>query len=245
MPSTDAEGGPGVHEPSEPPAKTAEGKSSASLLKGASGAGVTTFAVTLLIILRVFALAQWRWDTAGAIMATVNLGGIPSVVVSSIHAEPLISAFIVAAGAPVVLAFTLHDLRGRRRFLVGGTLFTLLLGAAGISLLVTYRWWWILPVAVAVYIASISLLRPGAPDGARRAGRLIVPGAIAVCVALQLFVAAFSSTPWIEREAISVSSGETIEGYVLEVKSGFVKILDEERDVRIVLSGDIASREIL
>src|SRR5699024_11298533 len=69
MPSTDAEGGSGVHEPSEPPAKTAEGKSSASLLKGASGAGVTTFAVTLLIILRVFALAQWRWDTAGAIMA--------------------------------------------------------------------------------------------------------------------------------------------------------------------------------
>jgi hypothetical protein len=124
MPSTDAEGGPGVHEPSEPPAKTAEGKSSARLLKGASGAGLTTFAVTLLIILRVFALAQWRWDTAGAIMATVNLGDIPSVV-SSIYAEPLISAFIVAAGAPILLAFTLHDLRGRRRFVLGGALFTL------------------------------------------------------------------------------------------------------------------------
>ncbi|ACU86433.1 hypothetical protein Bfae_26600 [Brachybacterium faecium DSM 4810] len=45
--------------------------------------------------------------------------------------------------------------------------------------------------------------------------------------------------------SISLGSGETIEGYVLEAKSGFVKILDEERDVRIVLSGDIASREIL
>ncbi|MDN5820573.1 MAG: hypothetical protein L0H39_03700, partial [Brachybacterium sp.] len=59
------------------------------------------------------------------------------------------------------------------------------------------------------------------------------------------FVAAFSSTPWIERENIELGSGEVVQGYVLEVESGFVKVLDEDRQVRIIISGDIASRSFV
>ncbi|ATG51000.1 hypothetical protein CFK38_05225 [Brachybacterium vulturis] len=211
----------------------------------ANGLGITTVTITLLIILRIFSLAQWDWEVAGTILATIDLSDIPSVIVSTIYTEPLVTSIIVAAAGPLIVMFTIRDFRRHRRVSFGPLILIALLIAAGASLLITFRSWWMIVVALAVVAAGIAMLHPGAPPKVRRVGNAVVSRAIVACIVLELFVAAFSSTPWIERESIVLSSGEVVQGYVLEVESGFVKVLDEDRQVRVIISGDIASRSFI
>ncbi|MDN5899905.1 MAG: hypothetical protein L0H74_07545, partial [Brachybacterium sp.] len=81
----------------------------------ANGLGITTVTITLLIILRIFSLAQWDWEVAGTILATIDLSDIPSVIVSTIYTEPLVSSIIVAAAGPLIVMFTIRDFRRHRR----------------------------------------------------------------------------------------------------------------------------------
>lgn len=218
------------------------GRSSSSR---ANGLGITTVTITLLIILRIFSLAQWDWEVAGTILATIDLSDIPSVIISTIYTEPLVSSIIVAVAGPLIVMFTIRDFRRHRRVSVGPVILIALLIAAGASLLITFHSWWMIVVTVAVVGAGIAMLHPGAPPTVRRVGNVIVSRAVVGCIVLELLAAAFSSTPWMERENIELSSGEVVHGYVLEVESGFVKVLDEDRQVRVIISGDIASRSFV
>lgn len=221
---------------------TVHGRSSSSR---ANGLGITTVTITLLIILRIFSLAQWDWEVAGTILATIDLSDIPSVIISTIYTEPLVSSIIVSVAGPLIVMFTIRDFRRHRRVSFGPVILIALLIAAGASLLITFRSWWMVVVTVAVVGAGIAMLHPGAPPTVRRVGNVIVSRAIVGCIVLELLAAAFSSTPWMERENIVLSSGEVVHGYVLEVESGFVKVLDEDRQVRVIISGDIASRSFV
>ncbi|MDN5820856.1 MAG: hypothetical protein L0H39_05135, partial [Brachybacterium sp.] len=155
----------------------------------ANGLGITTVTITLLIILRIFSLAQWDWEVAGTILATIDLSDIPSVIVSTIYTEPLVSSIIVAAAGPLIVMFTIRDFRRHRRVSFGPVILIALLIAAGASLLITFRSWWMLVVALAVVAAGIAMLHPAAPPKVRRVGNVIVSRAIVGCIVLELFVA--------------------------------------------------------
>ncbi|QUL79653.1 hypothetical protein [Brevibacterium sp. SMBL_HHYL_HB1] len=52
-------------------------------------------------------------------------------------------------------------------------------------------------------------------------------------------------TPWMLHEQIETDQ-ETLDGYVIETPSGFLKVLvDDPREVRILNSSDVVSRVII
>ncbi|PID63674.1 MAG: hypothetical protein CSB44_01000 [Gammaproteobacteria bacterium] len=50
-------------------------------------------------------------------------------------------------------------------------------------------------------------------------------------------------TPWMGRERIQTTDQGVVDGYVLQVSPGFVRVLDDNpRKVRFILTGNIQSR---
>lgn len=209
-----------------------------------SGVGAATVVITLMIILRVFALSGWEWEDARDIVTTINIGDVPSIIIDTVYSMPVVSAFIVAVGGPLVAALTLRRWRRKGRVDPVHLVLLVLIVAAAISLLYSFAFWWMLALLILITFALLMVLSSRAPGRVRRAGNAVVTHTIFACVGLELIVAAFAPTPWMQREMITLNSGTTIDCYVLEVESGFVKILDQDRHVQVLISGDIASRTI-
>lgn len=68
-------------------------------------------------------------------------------------------------------------------------------------------------------------------------------GVLSVACALVLSIVV--DTPWMLREQITTAD-KTIDGYVLETPSGFLKVLNEEpRQVEIIPSDEVTGRTII
>ena len=91
--------------------------------------------------------------------------------------------------------------------------------------------WSATAVAVAVALAGLA-----STLARRRIGLVHLAGAAV------LVIAAFIPTPWVPLERITTTSGE-VQGYVLSVDSGYLNVLTEDHEFRILLSGDVTSRE--
>ena len=172
-------------------------------------------------------------------------GDAIGVVLGTLFARPTVTAIAVMLLFPLAVVDLVWWTMKHRRVNAGRALFVAFLAAALVALTTTIQVWW-LPTGVVVIGATLALMRAGWRQG--RGHRMIVgllraTGALSVVAAL-LF-AFLIDTPWLIREQIETEQG-TIDGYVLETPSGFLRVLsDDPREVRIIISRDVLSRTIL
>lgn len=208
------------------------------------GVSASAFTAALFLLLRIFAVSRWDWHTASDVAATVDFGSAPTIVLGTLFAEPaIIEAFIMVV-LPMVMLELVWPQSAHPESVILRLVFAAVLGAITVSLISTRGAWWLPAGAVIIFAMLVGLRmawRRSAADRAlqellKRAGLLATIGALAL--------AAIISTPWEARERIETTNG-TIEGYVLETPSGYLKVLTADDRQLIILTGsEIVSRTI-
>ncbi|WP_147453961.1 hypothetical protein [Tessaracoccus antarcticus] len=203
-------------------------------------AGVSsTMWVFAFLILRIFAVSGYSWDTAFLVSTTISLNDGLAILFGSLMAGHLLVALLLVFVLPLLVAALLWGPRDRR--LVMGLAATVSLVIL-VTITASFHSWW-LPVAASAVLVSFSLIRRLPPDHRlRRVWFAVVVRASAVAGAAVLVLAAFLQTPWVPHEVIGTTDG-TITGYVLSVDSGYLNVLTDDHVFVILLSSDVTSRK--
>src|SRR5699024_3205357 len=200
---------------------------------------------TVFFLLRILAVSKWNWTTAAEVAATVDFSDAATILLGTVFAEPVFTGILIIALAPLLIVTLLWPPRTSRTTRVVVSLFLADIAALAASLTASLGEWWILLGALLATgaLAAVRVLREhglfhrAALKLLRSLGVLGVVGA--------LVMAAGISTPWVALERIHTETG-TIEGYVLETPSGFLKVLTHEpREVHTLISSTVTARQVL
>lgn len=190
------------------------------------------------LILRIFAVSGYRWNTAFAVSTTVGLDDGLALVFGSLMAGHLLTAFLLMGVLPLLIVASLWGQSSYRPFL-------LLLTALGlvilIALTVSFHSWW-LPPATALILGSLVLThRLPKRHRLRNLMRVAIARVGGLTGLATLVVAALVQTPWVPREQIGTADG-TITGYVLSVDAGYLNVLTDQHEFVILISNDVRFR---
>ncbi|MEO6791166.1 MAG: hypothetical protein ABI249_03930 [Ornithinibacter sp.] len=190
------------------------------------------------LLLRVFAVSGYDWDTAYLVSTTLGLGEGVTLLFGSLMAGHLLTALLLVWVLPLLIAAALWGAPGRRPALILlAALSTVLL----VALTVSFHSWW-LPPAALVLLAVFALIHRLPPEHRVRGATARVMARVGVVTGLAvLLVAAFVQTPWVPHERI-VTTDRTITGYVLSVDPGFLNVLTDDHEFVILVSADVLSR---
>ncbi|WP_067484044.1 hypothetical protein [Actinomadura hibisca] len=212
---------------------------------GGPGKGVewgTTAAVggLMFLLLRLLAITHYHWGAAFGISDAINFDDVVGVLVGTLLGDALLTGLMLAVIVPLLAAERLHGHR-RGRWAPGRTLVVIVLAGVYVSGLVSFRSWPLLLVVLVVTALLIFVLvRRGPAEEAVH--RLLARTGLLGMSAL-LVLGAVSDTPWVPKERITLQGGGQLVGYVMDVTNVTVKVLlDDERELRLVSSKDIASR---
>ena len=204
-----------------------------------SGAAQATAWGFGFLILRIFAVSGYNWDTAFAVSTTLGLDDGLTLLFGSLMAGHLLTAILLMCVLPLLVAALVWGPRDHRPIVI-------LLAALGtitlVALTVSFDIWW-LPVATIALVGSFALIRRLSPQSRlRRASMAAMARVSWVAAVAVLVIAAFVQTPWVPREHIETTDG-TITGYVLSVDSGYLNVLTDDHRFMILISGDVISRK--
>lgn len=190
------------------------------------------------LILRIFAVSSYDWDTAFLVSTTIGLDDGLSLLFGSFMAGHLVVSIVIVFVLPLLVATYLWDADGQRPMVV-------LPGAFGLAILaaltVSFGEWW-LPLATAAVFALLALLHKRSTQ--RRARKIVsaVAGRIGGLAGLAgLLIAMLIPTPWVPKERIEMTDGVVL-GYVLSVDSGYLNVLTDDGEFVILISGNVISR---
>ncbi len=191
------------------------------------------------VILRVFAVSGYQWDTAFVVSTTLSLSDGLALLFGSLLAGYQLTAVLLMWVLPLLVAEFVWGPRGRRpAVMLPASLGLVTL----VALTMSFHLWW-LPVSTCAVLGLFALTRRlPAKSLARRAPTWAMAKVSVVAGVAVLLIAAFDQTPWVPLERIETTSG-TIPGYVLSVDSGFLNVLTEDHQFVIVVSGDVLSRK--
>lgn len=190
------------------------------------------------VVLRIFAVSQYDWETAFLVSTTLSLNDGLALVFGSLMAGYLLTAFLLMLVLPLLVAAYLW---GRRRHRAVVLLFAALGLVVLVALTVSFSFWW-LPVAAAVVFAIYALVRRLPRKNRVRRGSTIAMANVGWIVGIAvLLLAALVETPWVPHERIETSDG-TINGYVLSVESGFLNVLTDDHEFVILVRSGVLSR---
>ena len=217
-------------------AEESEGESSRDV-------GLTAIVITAVLFLRIMAVAGWKWETAAELADSFDFSDAVPIFFGTLLELPIVTGIAAAIILP---------LAGYRLFLISRTapvsrriLDWLIIALTVVLLFVlwhSYAMWWPAALAAATSLAVFLFVRfvhHGAVLNdlkaiSRRVGTLVL--------ILLLVLAVFVRTPWNPREEIGIN-GEVVHGHVVETSPGFLKILTDDRELIIVLSGDVEYRK--
>lgn len=193
----------------------------------------------VFLILRIFAVSGYDWNTAFAVSTTLNLSDGLALVFGSLMAGHVLVEILLVGVLPLLVTTYMFSTGGHRAvILLAATLSTVTL----LALTVSFHVWW-LPVATgAVFAALVFIRRLPLKHWLRRMSTVAMAGVGWVTGTAFLLVAAFVQTPWVPHEIIETTDG-TLNGYVLSVDSGYLNILTDDQEFLILLSSDILSRK--
>lgn len=217
-------------------ASPAPGEGASRALGGAAHLAAWGFA---FLILRIFAVSGYDWDTAFLVSTTLGIDDGLALMFGSLMAGHLLTSIVLVVVVPLLIAAWLWGPPEHRPVLV---LLTTVGVVTLLALTVSFRSRWLLPAMVGV-LAAIAVTRWLLRESRLR-GALIAALARASWVAglAALVVAAFVTTPWVPQEVIETTDA-TITGHVLSVDSGYLNVLTDEQEFVIVLTRDVRSRE--
>ena len=192
----------------------------------------------VFLILRVFAVSGYDWETAFAVSTTLGLEDGLALLFGSLMGGHLLTSILLACILPLLIAAYLWGPSGRRPTVM---LLTTLGLVILVGLVVSFHSWW-LPLAAATVLGLLALTRGLPPHNRLRDAATATMARVGWVVGLGvLLVAAFVQTPWVPQEQIRTTDG-TIVGYVLSVDSGYLNVLTDERTFLILPSSNILSR---
>ncbi len=207
--------------------------------RGVWSAGVSsTVWVFAFLILRIFAVSGYSWETAFLVSTTISLNDGLAILFGSLMAGHLLVAILLVFVFPLLIAALLWGPRDRRLVMVLSATVSLVIL---VTITASFSSWWT-PVAAAAVLVSFLLIRRLPTDRpVRKVWGAVVVRASAVAGAAVLVIAAFLQTPWVPHEQIETTDG-TISGYVMSVDSGYLNVLTDDHEFLILLSGDVISR---
>lgn len=232
----------------DPPQPDAPADSAGDPVRGAAralsgfGASATAFALAF-VLLRVFAVSGYDWDTAFAVSTTLSLSDALTMSVGSLMGDDLATSIALMCLLPLLAAAVLWSPGGRRAVVVIPTVLSVVMLVA---LTLTYHRWW-MPVVAAVILAVFAVSqhpprRLPLPMGFTRAVATLMARVGAVAAVVILVGAALFQQPWVPLEEITTETG-VVHGYVLSVPSGFLNVLvDDPREFLILNSSDVINR---
>ncbi len=191
------------------------------------------------LILRIFAVSAYNWDTAFAVSTTLNLQDGLALVFGSLMAGYLLTASLLIVVLPLLIAAWLWGSRDKRPLIVLLATLALVILAA---LTVSFQLWWLPFAALAVFALLALIRRLPQRQGLRRAATAVIARVGLVSGVAVLLIAATVQTPWVPREQITTADG-TMTGFVLSVDPGFLNILTADHRFVILNSGDVVSRK--
>lgn len=208
-------------------------------------AGIAGGAVVLFLLVRIMAIAHWDWPVASDVADSINFSDAVGAVLGTLFARPTVTAIVIMFILPLSVVEFVWCLLDKNPRIIGRVLFVVFLGTATTALILTFHMWWLLIGATALG-AVLTLMRIFWKHGYRRqsiVGLLRATGVLAIIAALAM--STLIDTPWMLHEQIETDQ-ETLDGYVIETPSGFLKVLvDDPREVRILNSSDVVSRVII
>ncbi len=193
----------------------------------------------VFVILRIFAVSGYDWQTAFGVSTTLGLDDGLGLLFGSLMSGHLLTAGLLAIVLPLLIAAYLWGPRDHRPVVM---LLATLGSVTLVGLVVSFHSWW-LPVAAGVVLGVLALIRrlPAQnPFSRAAAGAMVRVGWVAGVAVL--LVAAFVQTPWVPQEQIETTDG-TVTAYVLSVDSGYLNVLTDEHDFLIILSTEVLSRK--
>ncbi len=210
-----------------------------------TGASVTAVVVVMVLFVRLMAVSGWHWTTAADIADSFDFNDAVPIIFGTLFEMPIITG----AAAGVILPLAIYRLRmihtsEEQRWQLSDWFVIALLAIILFVLVRTYQMWWPLAIAMVLGLVLVFVARyekRGTIHNvvsavARKTGTMVI---MVICV-----LAVFVTTPWNVREEIVTKQG-TIYGHVLETSPGFVKVLTDDREVKILLTGDVVSRETM
>lgn len=232
-------------QPSTTAAATAEGLPPAGQAKRTGMVlGTTAGIATLFLLLRLLAVSEWDWNTAGAIADSLDFGDALPIAFGTLFARPELTGFLVALLLPFALLRALWPLGGHGTPTLSGILAAIALITVAVVWVRTFDSWWVVIGAVVlggVLLTARLIWRRGT---GRRLVVATMRSAGVVAVVGLLGLAVVIDTPWMSKERLDAGNGP-IEGWVFEVQPGFVKLLTEEREVLVLFTGDIEERTLI
>lgn len=203
------------------------------------GVGFAAVWVFGFVILRIFAVSGYDWNTAFLVSTTMSLDDGVSLLFGSLMAGEQLTAALITCAVPLLAAAALWGDRERRATLA---LLTGLGVALMVGLIVSERIWWPLPATVALFgILALARLLPRA-RGLRHGLSALLASIVWLIPAAALVLAAVIPTPWLPEERIVTVDGP-VRGYVLSVDSGYLNVLTDDQEFVILLTSDVISRE--
>lgn len=191
------------------------------------------------LILRLFAVSDYNWDTAFAVSTTLGLDDGLALLFGSLMAGRLLTEILVMIVLPLLFVAYLWGPRSHRPVVL---LLCTLGSVTLMALIVSFHTWW-LPVAALAIFGGLALLRAlPMRDGIREALATVMARVGWVAGLAVLLIAALVQTPWVPHEQIETTDG-TVSGYVLSVDSGYLNVLTDDHEFVILISGDVLSRE--
>lgn len=214
-------------------------------ISGMGEAGITVGLVTLLLFLRLFAVARWDWRAAASLADSFNFNDALSIALGTLFERPIVTGVIITVILPLAFfrdywlaSSKISKARAKNWFLIIALLVT------AFVLTMTLQFWWVFAAtatltAVLIITARLARHRTWGSSLARVGRHLGI-----LLATLLLIVAATIETPWVQREVIITKEGE-IDGYVLEADPGFLKVMTQDRDVLILPDSDVVSRTLV
>lgn len=202
---------------------------------------ITAGGAALFLLLRMFAISNWDWHTTTEVLASVNFSNAIPIAFGTLFAAPKITAALVSVLLPVAAVDLAWPVRNSGRS-VDQYMLVAALTVITFALVLSYQMWWILVIAAAIggVFMAVRLARKRGTTHEAISWAMRKVGAVAMIAFLIL--AAVIRTPWTVREHIETTT-ETVEGYVLEVPSGYLTVLTSgDREVKILVSSEVESR---
>lgn len=236
-----------------------DGPSAKKLVRGV---GVPGGIAILFVLLRILAVSHWNWATATSVAGTIDLQSIFQMGMGTLFARPGLTGLVVMILLPLVVLSLVWPSPGQARWALTPTLFATVLGAIAVSRVVSSRSWW-LPIGVLVIAGVLGgVYRRWSGVLEHRIVAILRRSSNIALLLGVLILAATIDTPWLERERIVVTSAtatqvvapagqdppvevDTATGYVLAVEPGFVQVLTDDRDVVILRTDQVVSREVI
>ncbi|MFD3509931.1 hypothetical protein [Nocardia sp. NPDC058666] len=213
------------------------------LVKGLSA----TMVGAVFLLLRMFAISDYEWDSAFALADILSLEDVVGMVLGTLMADPVLGGAAIAVLWPAAIVTRIRmgrptwDNAGNLAWLIIVTLFA-------VSLLLSFHMWWVLVLTLVIVAVVTFLLRAGA-HGQDRWGAAVahwyIAGTVVLITVIGLVFAAVLRVPWAPLERIETKKGPVV-GYVMRVSPGYLDVLVEKgRDMIVVDTDEVTAREEL